>query len=358
MTEREAATHGADANATPHPPPTRFQGSKLKLLDWLGSQLLPLPFTTCLDAFGGSASVSHYLKAHGKAVTFNDALACCCVNGIALVENDSATLSDAEAAAMLQRHPGRRYDNLIERTFEGIYYTAQENRWLDVLVQNIGGIPDRRRRALALYALFQSSMAKRPYNLFHRKNLYMRLANVSRSFGNKTTWDRPFGEHFLENIRRANAAVFQGKQRCKAINVDARAAPGEFDLVYIDPPYINGRGVAVDYRGFYHFLEGMCDYANWEAKIDFASRHRRLRAIHSPWQNAATIAGALAELFDRFRRGILAVSYRSDGIPSPRELARLMAMHKRRVTLHQLDRTYQYALSTNVRSTEILVIGQ
>lgn len=52
------------------------------------------------------------------------------------------------------------------------------------------------KKAIAYNALFQSCLAKRPYNLFHRKNLEMRTRDVVRGFGNKATWDRPFSEHF------------------------------------------------------------------------------------------------------------------------------------------------------------------
>ncbi len=48
------------------------------------------------------------------------------------------------------------------------------------------------KKAMFLWALFQSCISKRPYNLFHRKNLYVRTADVKRNFGNKTTWDKPF----------------------------------------------------------------------------------------------------------------------------------------------------------------------
>ena len=53
------------------PPSTRYQGSKLKLLPFIGSHLSDLEFESALDAFGGTGSVSYMLKARGKAVTYN-----------------------------------------------------------------------------------------------------------------------------------------------------------------------------------------------------------------------------------------------------------------------------------------------
>ncbi|HWE02203.1 MAG TPA: DNA adenine methylase [Tepidisphaeraceae bacterium] len=353
--------NASPTDRNPHLPPTpatRFQGSKLKLLDWLWRHLEPLPFTTCLDAFGGSGCVSHFLKTHGKSVTLNDTLISSTLTGVALVENQCVRLDEADIASVIHPRPGTHYANLIERVFDGIYFTAVENVWLDVAVQNIPRLCGKFKQALAFHALFQSAISKRPYNLFHRRNLYMRLANVNRSFGNKTTWDKPFEDHFRYFVSTANAAVFEGSP-CKALHGDACKTSGDFDLVYIDPPYLNARGIGVDYAGFYHFLEGMADYENWERRIDFSSRHRRLfPAGTREWNSAATIRQAFSALFRRHRNSTLAVSYRSDGIPSPDELADALRQVKPNVTVHMLDGTYTYALSTNRRSSEILLIGR
>ncbi|MDB5302629.1 MAG: hypothetical protein JWM97_178 [Phycisphaerales bacterium] len=340
----------------PRPPATRFQGSKLKLLDWLWEHLQPLPFHTVLDAFGGSACVSHFLKGRGKSVTCNDLLTSSYLGGLALVENDRERLPDDQAAELTRRRADARYDDLIARTFSGIYFTDDENAWLDVVAQNIPTLACRYQRAIAWHALFQSAMAKRPYNLFHRRNLYMRLAPVARTFGNKVTWDKSFDAHFRHFVGQANAAVFSARP-CRSVNGDALAVPGEFDLVYIDPPYLNQRGVGVDYHGFYHFLEGLASYAQWESGIDFESAHRRMKPAPSPWTSRARIHGAFRDLFRRFRGSTIAVSYRSDGIPSVEELAGLLREVKRNVVVHRRQAPYKYVLSTNAASHEVLLIA-
>src|SRR5262245_3784342 len=170
------------------PPSTRYQGSKLKLLPWLGGHLAGLEFHTALDAFGGTGCVSYLLKSWGKAVTCNDYLRFNHQIATALVENSHSGLSESDVRRLLRRDPEFAYDDFLSRTFRDIYFTPAENRWLDTVCQNIPRLPGRHRRALAYYALFQSCIIKRPYNLFHRKNLYLRTARVPRSFGNKATW--------------------------------------------------------------------------------------------------------------------------------------------------------------------------
>ncbi len=341
----------------PPPPKTRYQGSKYKLLDWIWQHVSRVEFDTVLDAFGGSACVSHFLKGQGKSVTYNDILIANYLCGQALVANDDETLSGDDVAYVVSHHDEVDYMHLIESKFEDIYFTRDENAWLDMVAQNIPRLGTLSKRALAYYALFQSAIAKRPYNLFHRKNLYMRTSDVPRSFGNKATWDRPFEEHFRAFARQANAAVFSNGRPCTALNMDALEITGNYDLVYIDTPYISAKGIGVDYHGFYHFLEGIADYSSWAARIDYQSRHRRLKPVDSPWTDPKRIRSSFRSLFRRFADSFLAVSYRSDGIPSVEELVSLVREVKPHAYLYTLDGSYTYVLSTNRRSTEVLVLG-
>jgi len=341
----------------PPPPKTRYQGSKYKLLEWIWRHISDLDFDNVLDAFGGTGCVSHFLKARGKAVTYNDILLSNYLIGQAIVANESDTLSNTDVSFLISRHKNQKYSDFIERTFHDIYFTKDENIWLDTVAQNIPKLNSRNKRAIAYYALFQSAISKRPYNLFHRKNLYMRTSRVKRSFGNKTTWDKPFEKHFHHFVQEANAAVFSNGSPCQALNMDALAVPGEYDLVYIDTPYINRKGTGVDYYGFYHFLDGLADYRSWSQKIDRGSKHKRMKPIKSVWTNPKEIHNAFHDLFKRFRHSKLVVSYRSDGIPSSQELVEIMKEFKSNVSIFRLDGNYKYVLSTNHKSTEVLIIG-
>lgn len=347
------------ATATPPRtiPPTRYQGSKRKLCGWLYDHLGELEFDTVLDAFGGSGAVSYMLKSCGKQVTYNDILRGNQQVGRALIENDTVQMSQAQIERILSDRIDGVYPTFIRDTFAGIYFTDAENDWLDRTRARIARMRNPYARAVAWYALIQSAIAKRPFNLFHRRNLYMRTARVRRSFGNKKTWDRPFADHFRAFARSANSALIDGFGSCRVTRTDAAAVDGEFDLVYIDPPYINQRGVGVDYHHFYHFIEGMLDYDCWSDRIDRSSRHLRLRGEPSPWLQPDEVGGEMNRLFSRFRPSIIAVSYRGDGIPSIEAITKMLKRIKRRVTVHRRD-GYQYALSTNRASSEILIIAQ
>lgn len=338
-------------------PGTRYQGSKAKLTDWIWEQIKDVEFDTCLDAFGGTGAVAYRLKQEGKQVTYNDILRFNYYIGIALIENGAVQLTTEDVNWILSRHADIAYPNFITKTFCDIYFTDEENAWLDQTITNINHIADPYKYALAFFALVQAAIIKRPYNLFHRKNLYVRLADVERSFGNKTSWDRPFAAWFCDFVTEVNQAVFDNGRVNQALNLDAFDILGTYDLVYIDTPYISRQGEGVDYRDFYHFLEGLTVYEEWGTQIDHRSKHRRLKRLPSVWTDKQCIYDAFDRLFNHYRDSVLVVSYRSDGIPSIDELFTLLKKYKQNVRIEWFGQ-YKYVLSTNHRSAEVLFIAQ
>lgn len=335
-------------------PSTRYQGSKAKLVNWIWEHTKRLEFDTVLDVFGGTGVVGYFYKRKGKLVCYNDYLKSNYLIGQALIENNNTRLTNGDVEELLRVQTGKEYKRFIHEVFHDIYYTDEENEWLDLVVQNIKGLNDPYKRALAYYALFQACLVKRPFNLFHRKNLYLRFAEVSRSFGNKATWDKPFADHFRNFALEANALVFDNDRENKALNVDVFDIRRDFDLVYIDPPYTNRSGITVDYMQFYHFLEGLALYDTWAQHIDYKFKHRCLRRVDNPWNDPKRIRQAFRRLFDRLRNSILVVSYRDDGIPSVVEIVEYLEAIGKRVNVETLD--YKYVLSNN-RSAEVLLIG-
>jgi len=337
-------------------PSTRFQGSKLKIVNWLWETVKDLNFETALDAFGGTGTVGYMLKAKQKQVTYNDILRFNWYIGAGLIENDSVRLSEEDIAFLLKKHRNIAYPTFIYDTFKDIYFTDEENQWLDMVVTNTGLLKDFYKKAIAYFALFQACIIKRPFNLFHRKNLYLRLSDVERNFGNKTTWDTPFDVHFRQFAMEANQAVFNNGRRNKALNSDVFDIQEDFDLVYVDTPYISNKGTGVDYLGFYHFLEGLVNYSRWREMIDYRTKHKRLKGNSSVWTDKERIYSAFERLFSKFNESILVISYRADGIPSIDELICILKKYKPTVKTTK-RRDYKYVLSTN-NSAEVLLIGQ
>jgi len=337
-------------------PTTRYQGSKQKFVSWIWECIKDIPFHTALDAFGGTGCVAYKLKQEEKQVTYNDILPFNYIIGKALIENQDTVLEDWELETLLKPQPNVAYPHFIEETFKSIYFTDEENCWLDIVSTNIRKMLNPYKQAIAYFALFQSSIIKRPYNLFHRKNLYVRLQDVERSFGNKKTWDTPFEVHFRKFVNEANNAVFNSGEKCKACNLDVFDITSTYDLVYIDTPYLNESGIGVDYADFYHFLTGLVNYERWGELIDYRSKHLRLKRGDSVWNDANHIKDAFVRLFRQFQHSVLVISYRSNGVPTVDELIEMLENDGRKVKVYK-SMEMKYVLS-NKCSNEVLLVAQ
>lgn len=329
-------------------PSTRYQGSKRKILPWIYKYLKDLRFQEVLDGFGGTGSVSYLFKLMGKKVTFNDILNSNHQTGIALIENDDVAMTEDDVR-YLTRENGFEYPTFIQDTFKDIYYLSKENEWLDVVVHNIHMMSEKyegdvlkKKRAVAFHALFQACLAKRPYNLFHRKNLYMRTSSVSRNFGNKKTWDTSFQRLFRRYCQEVSGKVFPNGNRNKARCGDiVEMENAGWDLVYLDPPYIKSmKESPIDYHRLYHFLEGMVEYSGWGQRIDHSKKNLRLLSNGSSWEKSKVRAN-LDTLFKKFQDSTIVVSYGSPGYPSVEEIKELLCQYKKDVVTKRKEYSYR-----------------
>lgn len=349
-------------------PSTRYQGSKRKILPWIYDCIKNVEFNTVLDAFGGSGMVSCLFKHMGKRVTYNDLFRFNSIIGQSIVENNKVLLSDADVDYLLESHS--QLNSFVTDMFQNIYFLDEENRWLDMIIGNIESLSElysypelRYKKAIAYNALFQSCLAKRPYNLFHRKNLDMRTRDVKRSFGNKTTWDKPFPDHFRAFVKEINQVVFKSNLKCRVICKDVfDIKTGCYDLVYLDPPYLRqgDSNESSNYLKCYHFLEGIAKYNEWENLIDNDSKNKRIKKDYAPnYFNLTDAQDTFERLIKKFRKSIIVLSYRYGGTPTIDELSHMMLKYKKQLKVY--DRHYKYALNKqNGNATlnrEYLLIG-
>jgi adenine-specific DNA-methyltransferase len=348
-------------------PTTRYQGSKRKILPWIYDNLKKLKFNTVLDGCGGSASVSYLLKRMNKSVTYNDNLKFNHTIGKALIENHTEIFTNEDVENLLNSN--LESSDLINRIFKDVYYLENENLWLDamsfgILNMNhyIGQVLDY-KKSIAYYALFQACLIKRPFNLFHRNNLNIRTANVKRNFGNKATWEKDFSETFRNFITEANTMVFNSQRPCISLNESIFELPNiNYDLVYLDPPYINREGTneTANYLRCYHFLEGLVNYGQWENMIDYKTSNFRLRDLQKETNfNRDNIHKSFELLIEKFRRSKIVISYKKGGMPSIDFIVKVMRNYKRNV--YTRSQHYIYALNKQngdaQKNREVLIIG-
>src|SRR3990167_9640361 len=95
-------------------------------------------------------------KKNGKQVFYNDSLKFNHYVGLALIENKETILNDEDLDFILKKHSKIKYPSFIYDTFHDIYFTDEENQWLDIVITNIRTLKNEYKQALAYYALFQS----------------------------------------------------------------------------------------------------------------------------------------------------------------------------------------------------------
>ncbi len=307
-------------------PVTRYYGSKRKIINniWAFIEKNEIQFDSVLDIFGGTGIFSYKAKSEGKRVIYNDIFKFNSIIGSALIENKNIKLTEEDVEYLLTKHDNINYKYIITQNYKDIYYTDKENEQIDITCQNIQHISDKYKKALSFYLLFQSCLIKRPFNLFHRKNLYLRMNDVKRCFGNKKTWEKTFPELFRKFFNELNLYVFDNNKKNLSLNKSALNCKNTADLVYIDPPYISKEGSHVTYHSRYHFLEGLANYDKIIDNIDYNKKNLELTINRSKeFESKADFADDLSKLINKHQNKTIVLSYRNNGIPSKDEIIEL-----------------------------------
>lgn len=338
-------------------PLTRYYGSKRRLIDWMVREFVRYDFKTALDVFGGTSTVSLALKNLGKQVTYNDILESNRVTATALLSNQTCLTTHEDLEHFFSRVVPEH--GFISEHFYGIYYTAEENNWLDGAIREVEKIENPLKRNEILYCLMQACLQKRPFNIFHRKNLNLRENNSKNTkFGNWATWERPFSVL----IHRALDEIIKARKTSTYDPVilpctDAINISSGYDFVYLDPPYVPQKKQDISYMDRYHFLEGLCNPKKWKEKIDFAKGNR---PIPSPdeiykWTSKKHFKDNLFKLIKKHKDSTVCLSYVHDAYPTVQDLTDFFSATFKHTVL--LEHDMSHALSKKTKK-EIILIGR
>lgn len=344
-------------------PTTRYQGSKRKILSELATALSTIEYTKALDMFSGSGVVSLLFRTLDKDVSSNDFMLYNQNTAKVFQQFDIKKLNSLDVKKdledLLYKHPLNE-ETLVSKHFHGIYFIDSENTEIDRFCQNIHTYDDF-PKSIYIYAIGQALTKKRPYNLFHRANLEMRTKEVKRSFGNKKTWDTPMIDHAIKCIDELKKyPINEIRELSKTVtgfnSSELNMFADDFDLIYLDPPYINSKGTSVDYSNFYHFLEGLCDYRLFELGND-KYPHKPITKKPSAWLKPDSALIELTAICERWPNATIVFSYRSDGLPVPAEAAKAMSTNGRVTEIHSAGE-YKYALSKTNTNEELIIISK
>lgn len=312
-------------------PPTRFMGSKSKLLSEIWSVASQFNVNTVVDLFSGSGIVGYMFKAQGKAVISNDYMAMSATFTKAMVENNTVTLPLEEAERLLVSH--KESDHFVATKFQSLYYTDEENDLIDTLRTNIAAIRDPYKHAIAMTALIRACTKKRPRGIF--------TYTGHRYDDGRKDLQKSLAEQFLDAVEAVNSAVFDNGKVNRSKHGDAMDLRVEqADLVYIDPPYYSPLSDN-EYVRRYHFVEGLA--RDWKGvEIQEHTQTKKLKSYPTPFSTRKGAADAFDKLFKKFANSILIVSYSSNSLPTQDEMVAIMAKYKQHVEVIPIDYKYSF----------------
>jgi len=317
-------------------PPTRYMGSKSKLLTQIGGIASLFRYDCVADLFAGSGIVSYMFKALGKTVISNDYMAMSATFAKAMIENNSVILPLEEAQALLI--PSHKSDHFVSKTYEGLYFTDHENEVIDTLRANIRAIGCVYKQAIAMTALIRACIKKRARGIF--------TYTGDRYDDGRKDLKKSIEEHFLDAVTAVNNAVFDNGRVNIARNCDAMVLQIENpDMVYIDPPYYSPFSDN-EYVRRYHFVEGLA--RNWEGvEIQHHTLTKKFKSYPTPFSTRNGAASAFDMLFRKYASSIILVSYSSNSLPTLEEMVAILARHKRHVEVIPVDYRYSFGNQGN-----------
>ena len=333
-------------------PELRYMGSKRRLLPWIHGVLRTLPFETAADPFVGSGCVAYLLKAMGKRVVASDFLNFPAVLAAATLGNNTQTLDGPAVKKLLS--PRSNGPHFIERTFEGIFYTPEDLRFLDRVSGNLETLALPAQRALTRAALIRSCLKKQPRGVFTVSG------DLSRYDDGRRDLRLSIEEHFIEQVEAFNRVVFDNGRRHTVKRADVfNLKPKGIDLVYLDPPYVP-RSDDNCYIKRYHFLEGLSCY--WKGqRIMEETRVKKIEKPYTPFSYRKSAIEAFDKLFRLYRDSIIVLSYSSNGFPDREELESLLRRYKTSVTAYEKPHRYHFGTHGGVERAEVneyLIVGR
>ncbi|MDB5054975.1 MAG: type IIs modification methyltransferase [Bacilli bacterium] len=311
-------------------PATRYMGSKQNLVKDIWSVASEFKFDTVLDLFSGSGVVSYMFKTQNKQVFSNDYMAFSSCLAKSMIENSSYKLSDEDVKMLCGYNTNT--DGFVTETFRGLYFSEEDNIFIDTVRANIKSLRNESKKAIAQSALVRACLKKRPRGIFTytgyryddgRRDLLLSLK-----------------EQFIEAVFQINSAVFDNGKVNKVRNGDAMDTRFKADLVYIDPPYYSPLSDN-EYVRRYHFLEGLV--LDWKGvEMQWHTKTKKFKSYPTPFSTQKGAYDAFNQLFKHHKESTLIVSYSSNSLPTKDDMLKIMSKYKKHVEVIEVNHRYSF----------------
>ena len=322
-------------------PPTRFMGSKSKLITEIIGVASHFKYESVLDLFSGSGVVGYAFKSLGKRVVCNDYMAMSATFAKAMIENNTVKLSVEEAEQLLiDKGLGNTF---VEDKFKGLYFSDEDNQLIDILRGNIWAMDDKYKQAVAMTALIRACTKKRP------RGIFTYVGSGEKHNDGRRDLKISMKQQFLEGVEAVNSAVFDNNQKNESVWGDAMDVDVDSpDLVYIDPPYYSTKSDN-EYVRRYHFIEGLA--RDWKGvEIQEHTKTKKFRSYPTPFSSRTGASTAFDTLFKKYKDSIIIVSYSSNSLPTREEMVAILNKYKDNVEVVPIDYTYFFGNQSSAKT--------
>lgn len=311
-------------------PPTRYMGSKEKLIPALYDVFKQLNFNSAIDLMSGTNAVAYLLKCMGKEIYANDYMNMNFTFAKALIENNSKKTNDSDTKKLILENKNSRF---ISKKFKDLYFSDDDSIMIDNINNNIQLMKDSYEKAIAQSALIRACIKKRPRGIFA-------YTGMKYDDGRKDL-RLSINDHFLLNIKMINKAVFSNKKNNKAMNEDSMNVMSKTDLIYIDPPYFSPLSDN-EYVRRYHFVEGLS--RNWK-DIEFQehTKTKKFKSYPSAFTKLESTINAFESIIKKYANSDIVISYSSNALPDKSFFLKLLRKYKKHTDCVSVD--YRYSFS-------------
>jgi len=311
-------------------PPSRYMGSKNKIIKELYNVFKDLKFNSALDLFSGSGSVSYLLKSMNKKVISNDFLSFSSNLSKSIIENSKYKLNKKDIKNLLTTP--KKYDRFVQKKFKDIFFSDSENNFIDIVRHNIKKINNPQKKALAFAALTKACQKKQSRGIFTFKG--------KRYDDGRADLKKSFEQQFLEAITIFNEAIFSNNQKNLSLNKDFDKVNNKCDLVYLDPPYYS-KYSDNEYVRRYHFIEGLV--RDWQGvEIQEKSIVKKFKKYPSMFDTKMGSYKAIESLIKKYSKQIIVLSYSSNSLPTLDEIKKIAKNNSRKIKAIEIDYTYSF----------------
>ena len=252
-------------------PKVNYIGNKEKLVQWIISEM-PVKNGKVLDIFAGGCSVSYALKNAGYEVMANDILYADYIIAMALLSNDTKTLTEDVFNTSVNDNEVKRIRKKISFIEDRLYYPEEVDELARLLA--IAELLEEEKKYIFLALVRRAMIRKLPYSRMNVPwNQIQLLRDEEYSYQKykrkRAYHNQSFESHMRENMEAYNNAIFQGKS-CEISNIDVMELAkniSNVDVVYMDPPYPSTMN---NYDAFYGLFDEM--FSKKFEHVDFTSK--------------------------------------------------------------------------------------